>query len=105
MANVKELSSKDFDKYVKEDKVVVDFSAEWCGPCKIMAPIFEESSDELKDKAKFGKVDVDGNSELAQRFQVMSVPTTIFFRDGHQVDRVSGVIDKNEIAKRIKDMK
>ena len=103
--NVLELDSKNFDKFIKEDKVVVDFWAEWCGPCKMMAPIFEESSEELKDKAKFGKVDVDKNSDLAQRFQVMSVPTTIFFRDGQQVDRAVGMLQKSDLAKKIKEIK
>ena len=105
MGVVKELNSRDFDKFVKEDKVIVDFWAEWCNPCKIMAPIFEESAKEMKDKAKFGKVDVDENIELAQRFGVMSIPTTIFFRDGHQVDRVSGVLSKEDLAKRIREIK
>ena len=100
--NITNLNSENFDKFVKDGAVAVDFWAEWCGPCKIMGPIFEEAAGEIKDKAKFGKVNVDENSDLAQRFQVMSIPTLIFFRDGKQVDRVAGVIEKEEIAKKIK---
>lgn len=102
---IKELNTENFDKFVREDKVVVDFWAEWCGPCKMMAPILEETAKELKDKTKFGRVNVDENSELAQRFQVMSVPTLIFFRDGEQVDRAIGVLTKEEIAKKVKEIK
>ena len=58
---------------------------------------------ELKEKAKFGKVEIDSNQELARRFQVMSIPTLIFFRDGHQIDRHSGILQKEEIEKKIKD--
>ena len=103
--NITELNSKNFDKFIKEDKVVVDFWAAWCGPCKVLAPIFEEASKELKDKAKFGKVDVDKNSELAQRFNIRSIPALVFFRDGIQVDSSVGILSKEELAKKIKDMK
>jgi len=99
------LDSSNFDDFVKEDKVVIDFWAEWCGPCKMMSPIFEEASEELKDKAKFGSVNVDKNQELAQKFGVMSIPTLLFFRDGQPVDKAVGVLQKDEIAKKIKDIK
>ena len=102
---VTELDKKTFDKFIKEDKVIVDFWASWCGPCKILSPTVEEVASEMKDKAKFAKVNVDENLELAQRFQVMSIPTLIFFRDGKQADRTVGVISKEEIEKRIKNMK
>src|SRR3989344_8282599 len=102
---VVDLNQKNFDKFIKEDKVVVDFWASWCGPCKILSPNVEEVASEMKDKAKFAKVNVDENLELAQRFQVMSIPTLIFFRDGKQADRTVGVISKEEIEKRIKNLK
>ncbi len=102
---VTELDKKTFDKFIKEDKVVVDFWASWCGPCKILSPIVEETASEMKDKAKFAKVNVDENLELAQKFQVMSIPTLIFFRDGKQMDKTVGVISKEEIEKRIKNLK
>ena len=102
-SKAKHLDSKTFDNFVKDGAAVVDFWAEWCGPCRIMGPIFEAASEEMKDKAKFGKVNVDENQELAERFQVMSIPTLIFFRDGRQVDRFSGVAEKSLIIKKIKE--
>lgn len=102
---IKDLSSDDFDKFVKEDKSVIDFWAHWCGPCRMMGPIFEEAAKDLKDKAKFGKVNVDENSDLAQRFGVMSIPTIIFFRDGKPVDKTVGVLQKEEIIKKVKEIK
>jgi len=102
---VTELTAENFDKFIKEDKAVVDFWAPWCGPCKMMAPVFEETAGELKDKAKLGKVNVDEQGDLAQRFQVMSIPTLIFFRDGEQVERMVGVLSKEDLVKKVKDIK
>jgi len=105
MADVKDLSSKNFDKFVKsETRVVVDFWAEWCGPCQQFAPIFKKAADEMKDKAGFGKVNIDDNSDLAQRFQVMSIPTILFFKDGKQVDRINGGISVEGIKGKIKGL-
>ena len=105
MGKIKELNSENFNDFIKEDKVVVDFWAEWCGPCKMMSPVFEEAAGEMKDKAKFGKVNVDKYSDLAQRFHVMSIPTIIFFRDGHQVERAVGLLQKEELVKKVKEIK
>jgi len=105
MAGVKNLDSKNFDKFVKsETKVVVDFWAEWCGSCQMFLPIFEEVGKEMKDKAGFGKVNIDDGTELTERFQVMSIPVILFFKDGEQVDRVSGGISKTELIKKIKEL-
>ncbi len=102
---IRELTSNDFDKFIKDDKTVIDFWAPWCGPCKMMSPIFEEAAKDLKDKAKFAKVNVDENSDLAQRFGVMSIPTIMFFRDGQPVDKAVGVLSKEEVMKRVKEIK
>jgi thioredoxin 1 len=102
---IKELTSDNFDEFVKDDKTVVDFWASWCGPCKMMGPVFDEVAKELKDKAKFGKVNIDEEGELAQRFHVMSIPTLLFFREGRQEDRATGVISKEEIVKKVKEIK
>ncbi|OIO81330.1 thioredoxin [Candidatus Pacearchaeota archaeon CG1_02_32_132] len=97
---IKILNSKSFNEFIKKGNAIVDFYADWCGPCKIMAPHFEKASEQIKG-VKFGKVDVDGNQDLAQRFQVMSIPTTIFFKDGEQVDRHSGALSEDDIKKTI----
>lgn len=93
------LDGKNFDKFIGKGNVVVDFYADWCGPCKIMAPEFEKASSEIKD-VDFGKVNVDKDSELAQRFQVMGIPTTIFFKDKEQVDRHTGLMTAEDIKER-----
>ncbi len=105
MTSVTNLNSGNFDKFVKDDIVVIDFWAEWCGPCKIMSPTFEEVAKEFKGRAKFGKINVDDETELAQRYNVMSIPTLMFFRDGKQVDEAIGVISKESLIKKIKDIK
>ena len=97
---ITELDKKNFDSFISKGNCVIDFWAEWCGPCKIMAPEFEKASKEIKN-VKFGKVDVDGNQDLAGRFQVMSIPTTILFKNKEQVDRHSGTLSFKEIKKMI----
>jgi len=100
--NVTELDSKNFDSFLKGDSVVVDFWAPWCGPCKILAPEFDAAASELKDRVKFGKVNVDENSELAQKFGVMSIPTLIFFNDKKKVDSATGMVSKDKIIDKAK---
>jgi thioredoxin 1 len=99
---ISELNEDNFDSFIEKGKVIIDFWAEWCGPCKIMDPEFERASKEIKD-IKFGKVNVDGNQNLAGRFQVMSIPTTIFFKDNEQIDRHSGAMTFSDIKKTVDD--
>ncbi len=79
--------------------VLVDFFAEWCGPCKTMAPILKETKDMLGDKATIIKVDIDRNQQAAVAFNVRSVPTLILFKNGNAVWRHSGVIQAAELAR------
>ncbi|HLC52921.1 MAG TPA: thioredoxin [Candidatus Nanoarchaeia archaeon] len=102
MGDALALTTGTFDARTKKGNLVIDFWAEWCGPCKIMAPYFEEAARELKDVI-FAKVNVDENFELAERFGIMSIPTTLFMKDGEVVDRVSGALYKEDILKRAKD--
>jgi len=78
--------------------VLVDFSAEWCGPCKMMAPILKEAKDKLGDSATIVKVDVDRNREAAEQFQIQGVPTLLLFKDGQVKWRQSGVVPVNTLV-------
>lgn len=101
---VKNLTSNDLEDFIKTGVSVIDFHADWCAPCRILSPIVEDVSKELKD-VKFGKVDVDKESKLAQRFHVMSVPTLIFFKKGKQVDRTIGVLEREKLTKKLEEIK
>ena len=76
---------------------LIDFWAEWCGPCKNLAPILEEISDELKDKVKIGKINIDDNQELAAKFSIRSIPTMILFKGGDSIDTKVGLPPKKEL--------
>ncbi|EES47987.1 thioredoxin [Clostridium botulinum] len=91
------LKINEFDDAIKEGIVIVDFFADWCGPCKMLAPIFEELEEEMKDKVKFFKVNVDESGELASKFSVFSIPTMIIFKDGKDVSTEVGFLPKEKI--------
>ncbi|MDC8003768.1 thioredoxin [Aureisphaera galaxeae] len=86
-----------------EIPVLVDFFATWCGPCKVLAPILKEVKDELGDRIKIIKIDVDKNAQLSDKYQVRGVPTLLLFKDGKQVWRQSGVLQKHELIAIIND--
>ncbi len=81
----------------KTAPVLVDFYAEWCGPCQVMTPVLKEVKDELKDKVSIFKINVDNNSQLARQYHVRGVPTFMIFKEGKQLWRQSGIIEKNEL--------
>ena len=91
---MKQIDSKQFQQEVLESKlpVLVDFSATWCGPCQMIGPVLEQLSAEYEGKAKILKVDIDASQDLAMKYQIMSVPSMIFFKDGQPVDGVVGVV-------------
>jgi len=91
-----------FDKVIaSEIPVLVDFYADWCGPCKMLAPTLKQVKDELGDAVRIVKIDVDKNQPLAGRYQVRGVPTMILFKNGKLVWRKSGALPKHEIVQAI----
>lgn len=96
MGSVVALTEATFNETVANSKVpvVIDFWAEWCGPCKMIAPILEELSSEYTDKWLFAKLNVDENPAVATSYQVMSIPTLLVFRDGMLVQRIVGAKSK-----------
>lgn len=93
------LTSENFEKEVMESSipVVVDFWAEWCGPCRMQSPIIDDLAIEMKEKIKVGKVNVDNESELASKYNVMSIPTLIIFKNGQIINTAVGLHTKEEI--------
>jgi thioredoxin 1 len=88
-----------FSEIINQDKpVLVDFFAEWCGPCKMMSPILKEVKSTLGDTISIIKIDVDKNKPLAAKYQVRGVPTLILYKSGKQVWRQSGAVQKNELV-------
>jgi len=95
------ISKGTFGEKIRTGFVIVDFWAEWCGPCKRLAPIFSELSKEYKGRVAFYKVNVDENGELAQGLGVMGIPCLIVFKDGAEVGRIVGAMSKEQLRERI----
>ena len=96
-------TSADFEKEVlQSDKpVLVDFFADWCGPCKMMAPVVEQLAEELEGKAKVGKLNIDENMDIAEKYRVMNIPTFLIFKDGQEKERIVGAVSKNELINKL----
>jgi thioredoxin 1 len=102
-----ELKDDNFQKEIKDHKglSIVDFWAAWCGPCRMMGPIFEESEGENKGLAKYAKLNVDEAPKTAQEYGVMSIPTLIIFKDGEKVDQMLGVQDAETLKSKLESYK
>lgn len=99
----KEFTDANFDELLSSNKVVVaDFWATWCGPCKAMGPSIDELATEYEGKALIGKVDVEENNDLAEKYAIRSVPTIIFFKEGEMVDKQVGAVPKAVLESKIK---
>ncbi len=99
---IKELSDANFQAQVKNGVMLVDFWAAWCMPCKMMAPVLNETAEELGSTAKIGKLDVDSNRAASAKYGVRSIPTLILFKNGKEVNRFVGVKTKDFLLKEIK---
>ncbi|MBL4931768.1 MULTISPECIES: thioredoxin [Clostridium] len=99
----RELNSNEFQNEVlnSKDIVLVDFSATWCGPCKMLAPIVEELGKEMEGKVKVFKLDVDKSGDIAQKYQVMAVPTVIIFKNGEVAEKMVGFQPKNVLKDKL----
>ena len=99
------ISSEEFNNLVlhTEGIAVVDFFATWCGPCKMLAPVFQEVGNELDGKAKFYKIDIDASLDIARQFSVSTVPTVIIFRNGEPIERLVGFMPKENLLSKIRE--
>lgn len=102
MAKLKEITDANFDEVIKTDKpVLVDFWAEWCGPCKMVGPVIEQLAEEYDGKAVIGKVNVDNNPDSSAKYGVRSIPTLLFFKNGEVVDKLIGASSKSTLIKKL----
>ena len=101
-----ELTDANFEEIVtKADKpVVVDFWAEWCGPCRIVGPIIGEIAEEYNDRAIVGKLDVDNNPEVSAKYSIRNIPTVLFFKDGKVADKQVGAVPKNAFVSKLENL-
>jgi thioredoxin 1 len=104
MAHPVAISDSSFDSEVlkAEQPVLVDFWAEWCGPCRMIAPILENIAEEYSDSLKITKLDVDRNPQVSMRFGVQSIPTLLLFKDGQPIERIVGYMPKDRLLSKIK---
>src|SRR5579872_5074767 len=94
---IKHFNDNEFDKEIQKGITLVDFHANWCGPCRMLAPVLEEVAKTVQGKASIGKVDIDTEQKIASQFQITSVPTMILFKDGKEVNRLVGLRNADAI--------
>ncbi len=96
------INNDNFDVLTSDSKpLVIDFWAEWCGPCRAVSPLVDEMASEFEGRVNIGKCDVDSNDDIVARFRIRNIPTLIFFKNGEQVDKHVGIISKNDLKAKI----
>lgn len=98
------LGNEDFNELIKDDIVIVDFYANWCGPCRMLAPVLEELAKE-RGSVKIVKVDVDEHNDLARKYGIMSIPTLMYFKNGNLEKTTLGFISKEQIMENVNNLK
>lgn len=100
------ITDSNFETEVKESSmpIMVDFYADWCGPCKMMAPLVAELAENYSGKCKIGKCNIDENPELGNKFKIMSIPAFLFFKDGEVVATVMGAVPKSQLEEKIEQV-
>lgn len=103
---VKMVTEENFDDLVKSSSfIVIDCWAPWCGPCRMLSPIIEELAEEYPDEVTFGKLNVDENAKIAEKFGITAIPTLLFFRKGKHVDTLVGAVPKNIIKGKVQALR
>lgn len=104
--NVIQLTDENFDKELSSSNtpLIVDFWAEWCGPCKMFSPTVDEVARDYAGMVRVGKLDVDANPEVPTKFGVMNIPTVVFFKDNKQYSRLVGAVSKRELVKQVEEL-
>ena len=100
----KVINEAEFNEMIKTGVTVIDMFATWCPPCKIMAPAFDESGEELSGQAKFAKVNIDDDGAVAMKYGVQMVPTILIFKDGELKDRIIGVVSKEQLKSQVEQV-
>jgi len=99
---VPELTGKEFENFIKDGIVFIDFFAEWCMPCVMMGPIIVELSEKFQGRIKFGKVNVEENSNLASKFNISSIPNMVIFKNGKKIDQIIGAHSSEDFEEKLK---
>lgn len=99
------VSDSDFGREVEQGEglTIVDFWAAWCGPCRMVAPVMEQLATEYSDKVKVAKLDVDANQQTAMKYNIRSIPSILFFKDGKHVDTVVGAVPKQYLERKLQE--
>jgi len=96
---IQKLTKENFNQVISQGETLVDFWADWCGYCQILSPVIQKFAEKYEGRVKVGKVDVDENPDLAERYNVMNLPTVVLFRDGQEADRRMGAYPLAEFEK------